>query len=242
MKWPRDKNQGGFTLVELIVIAPILMVTVIIMMSFLFNQFGQLTQEGARLRMVTDAQLVVLSMQDDVFFASAFMTTLNPGLTDPHEPSGGWDYATTPQTLIVSLPALTGSNRDPNREPVYIDTEGCDEAVIETNAPLLNNVIYFAEGTNLYKRTVSAPEGVVTCGTSHDKQTCPEAFVTQDCPRDILLTDKLNEFTVTYFDSNNTEVTDPELAKRVKVDIELKDRAFAEDVFGNATITMKKLN
>ncbi len=242
MRYYDQKNQKGFTLVELIVIAPVLMITIIIMMSFLFNQLGQLTQEGARLRMVTDAQLITLSMQDDVFFASAFMTTLNPGLSDTYEPSGGWTYSTTPETLIVSVPALTGSNRDVAREPVYVDTEGCEDEVIETNAPLLNNVIYFADGTNLYKRTVSAPSGVATCGTSYDKQTCPEANATATCPKDVLMTNRLNKFEVTYYDSDNTEVTDPEQAKRIKVDVELKDRAFAEDVYGNATITLKKLN
>ncbi len=59
---------------------------------------------------------------------------------------------------------------------------------------------------------------------------------------DVLLTDKLNKFEITYYDSDNTEVSDPEVAKRIKVDVELKDRAFAEDVYGNATITIKKLN
>lgn len=238
----RQIGRKGFTLVELLVIAPVLMVTIIIMMTFLFDQFGQLTQEGSRLRLVTESQLVTLSMQDDVFFASAFMSSLNPGLVDVHEPSGGWTNDTDPQTLIVSVPALTGSNRDPDRQPVYVDTEGCEAEVLETNAPLLNNVIYFAEGTNLYKRTVSAPEGVATCGTSYDKQTCPEASATEECRMDVLLTDKLNKFEITYYDSDNTEVSDPEVAKRIKVDVELKDRAFAEDVYGNATITIKKLN
>ncbi len=238
----RQIGRKGFTLVELLVIAPVLMVTIIIMMTFLFDQFGQLTQEGSRLRLVTESQLVTLSMQDDVFFASAFMSSLNPGLVDVHEPSGGWANDTDPQTLIVSVPALTGSNRDPDRQPVYVDTEGCEAEVLETNAPLLNNVIYFAEGTNLYKRTVSAPEGVATCGTSYDKQTCPEASATEECRMDVLLTDKLNKFEITYYDSDNTEVSDPEVAKRIKVDVELKDRAFAEDVYGNATITIKKLN
>lgn len=235
-------GQRGFTLVELIVIAPILMLTIVVLMGYLFNQFGQLTQEGARLRLVTDSQLITLSMQDDVFFASSFMTTLNPGLSDAHEPSGGWTYDTTPQTLIVSVPALTGNNRDPNRDQVYINTEGCDDGVIETNAPLLNNSIYFVDGTNLYKRTVTTDGSVATCGTSYDKQSCPAEFASDDCQKDILLTDKLNKFEITYYDSSNDEVTNPEQAKRIKVDVELKDRAFAEDVFGNSTITIKKLN
>lgn len=234
--------QDGFTLVELLVVAPVMIVTIVIMMSFLFNQFGQLTQEGAELRLVTDAQLITLTMQDDVFFASAFASEKNSNLEDAFAPSGGWQYDTDPDTFIISAPALTHSNRDPDREPVYINTEGCDPEVIGENSPLQNNVIYFADSTNLYKRTLTAPNSLATCGVSYEKQTCPEAQASSDCPKDVLLTDKLNAFEITYFDQDNNEVTVPEMAQRVKVDIELKDRAYAEDVYGRASISLKKLN
>ncbi len=237
------KNRDlGFTLVELLVVAPVMILTIIVMMTYLFNQYGQLTQEGASLRLTTDSQLLTLSIQDDVFFASSFDSSSNPILDDPHEPSGGWNYDTDPETLIISLPALTKNNRDPEREPVYIDTVGCEAENIEQNSVLYNNVILFAEGTNLYKRTLSAPSNMATCGTSYEKQTCPEAEATETCPKDILLTDKLNAFDVEYFDSNNQAVTNPEQATRVKVSVELKDRAFAEDIYGTSSITLKRLN
>lgn len=235
-------NSFGFTLVELLVVAPVMILTIIIMMTYLFNQYGQLTQEGASLRLTTDSQLLTLSIQDDVFFASSFDSSSNPILDDPHEPSGGWDYDTDPETLIISLPALTKNNRDPEREPVYIDTVGCEADNIEQNSVLYNNVILFAEGTNLYKRTLTAPSNMATCGTSYEKQTCPEDESSETCPKDILLTDKLNSFEVEYFDSDNQTVTNPEQATRVKVSVELKDRAFAEDIYGSSSITLKRLN
>lgn len=235
-------KSRGFTLVELLVVAPILMVTIVVMMSFLFNQLGQLTQEGARIRLVTDAQAITFSMQDDLLFASNFNSEINPGLEDTHAPDGGWDYNTTPETLIVSVPALTTSNRDANREVVYIDSVGCDDSVVEENGVLLNNVIFFIEGTNLYKRTVSAPESVATCGESYEKQTCPTDYVTEDCPKDVLLSDKLDSFSVVYFDNENNEIAEPDSATAIRVTISLKDRAFAEDVFGESSITLRRLN
>jgi len=238
----RTLQNTGFTLVELLVIAPIMMVTIIVMMSYLFGQLGQLTQEGARIRLGTEAQTITFSMQDDLLFASSFNSSINPGLDDPHAPDGGWTDSTTPETLIVAVPALTTSNRDENRQPVYIDSVGCEAEVIEENAPLLNNVIYFAAGTNLYKRTLSAPADVATCGTSYEKQSCPEDYATEACPRDVLLSDKLDSFAVTYYDIDHSEVVEPDTAVAVKIDIQLKDRAFAEDVFGNSSITLRKLN
>ena len=237
-----NSRQRGFTLIEVLVVAPLMMVTIIIMMTYLFNLFGQLTQEGASLRLTTDAQLITLALQDDVYFANAFVNSTNAGLSDTYAPNGGWTYNSTPKTLIISTPALTKNNRDPNRQPVYINTEGCDPANLQNNSALYNNIIVFVSGTKLYKRILTAPNTLATCGTSYEKQTCPEDHSSTSCPKDILLSDKLSSFKVTYFDSNNVEVTNPEQAQLIKVEIILKDRAYAEDIYRDSSITLKRLN
>jgi competence protein ComGC len=235
-------GTAGFTLVEVLVLSPIIMITIVITMTFLFNQYGQLTQQGAQLNLNVEAQNIAFSMQDDVFFASSFDQNKNDELVDAFQPSGGWRYNSNPATLIISTPALTANHRSPNRQPVYVDTEGCDASVIANNAPLFNNVIYFVSGTRLYKRILTAPTGLATCGASYLKQSCPSASVTATCPADRLLTDKLQTASFTYYDTNNTVITNPELAEKLKVDLTLKDRAFAEDITATSSITLRKLN
>jgi hypothetical protein len=181
-------------------------------------------------------------MQDDIFYADAFTSSLNSGLVDAYQPSGGWKPNTTPQTLIISTPALTANHRSDTRQPVFINTYGCSSDVLEDNAPLLNNVIYFANGSTLYKRIVTAPSTLATCGTSFFKQSCPTGHTSSTCEADRVVTTQLNSFTLTYYDQNNTVVTTPELASKVKVDLQLKDRAFAEDIYSSSSITLKKLN
>ncbi len=236
------KDQHGFTLVEVLIMAPIMILTIVFLMSFLFSQYGDLTKQGAQINLQTEAQVITFSMEDDVFFSNAFVQDLNAGLIDTYQPSGGWKYNTTPQTLIISEPAITKNRRDPDRQPVFINTVGCDTSVIEDNSPLYNNIIYFVSGTNLYKRVVSAPATMSTCGTSFMKQTCPQAHASTSCPADKLLTDKLDTFAVTYLDTNNNAVSDPEQAERLKVVLTLKDRAYAEDIHSTSTITLRKLN
>lgn len=218
------------------------MVTIIVIMSFLFNQFGQLTQQGAQLNLNVESGNIVFSMQDDIFYANAFTGSLNGGLVDDHQPSGGWTVNTTPQTLIISTPALTTHHRDENRQSVFIDSLGCDDAVLQNNAPLYNNVIYFADGTTLYKRIVSAPPTMATCGTSFFKQTCPADQTTSACQADIVVTKNLNNLVVTYYDPEDNVVTTPEMATKIKVDLQLKDRAYAQDIYTNSSITLKKVN
>lgn len=234
--------QQGFTLIEILIMSPIVMLTIVIIMSFLFNQYGQLTQQGAQLNLNVEAQNITFSMQDDLFFANAYSSGINSGLVDANQPSGGWKSNTTPQTLIVSVPAETANRRSDTRKPVYINTEGCDPLVLEDNSPLYNNVIYFVSGSNLYKRYLTAPSSMATCGTSFQKQTCPSNKVTSSCPADRLLTDKLQSFTVTYYDTSNTVTTTPDNAEKIKVDIQLKDRAYAEDLTSSSTITLRKIN
>lgn len=237
-------TERGFTLVEILIMSPIMMVTVVLLMSYLFNQYGQLTQQGALINLQVDAQNIVFGMQDDILFARYFESNKNANLTDAHQPSGGWTSNTTPNhTLILSDLALTTNRRDPNRQPVYINVYGCSpQATLELNDELLNNTIYFPSGVNLYKRTLTAPSTMSTCGTSYQKQTCPSASATPTCPPDKLLSDKLNSFTVTYYDTNNSVTASPELAEKIKVDLQLKDKSFAEDIYANATITLRKLN
>jgi type II secretory pathway pseudopilin PulG len=235
-------RQAGFTLIEVLIISPVVMLTIIIIMSFLFNQYGQLTQQGSQINLNIEAQNITFSMQDDIFYANAFNSGLNSGLLDTYQPSGGWKYNSDPKTLIISTPALTESYRSDTRKLVYINTEGCDASVIQENAPLYNNVIYFVSGTNMYKRIVSAPATMATCGTSFLPQSCPSDHTSASCPADRLLTDKLNSFTITYYDNANNVTTTPEQATKIKIDLQLKDKAYAEDIFTTNSITLKRLN
>ncbi|MDB5168929.1 MAG: hypothetical protein JWO41_285 [Candidatus Saccharibacteria bacterium] len=239
----RSRNELGFTIVELMVICPILMAVIAFMMSYLFRQFGELTKNSTQVNLQVTAQAAIFNLQDDVFFANAFVSDLNTGLTDSYAPSGGWVASSNPLKFIISTPAETGSHRSASRSAVYINTLGCSpQSTKELNDPLYENIIIFTSGTNLYKRIVTAPSTMATCGTSFRKQTCPAANASPSCPADILLTDRLSSMTVTYKNSSGTVVTTPEQASLVAINLTLTDTAFAEPVSATSTITLRRLN
>lgn len=235
--------QKGFTLLEILIMSPVVFITVIVIIGYLFGQYGQLTQQGALINLQVEAQNATFSMQDDIFFARAFNTTINNNLVDPFQPNGGWTYNSNPPRLIVSTVATTADHRSPDRKPVYINTYGCSpQETLEKNDELYNNVIYFVSGTTLYKRTLTAPSGMATCGSSYLKQNCPAANANNACPADHVLTDKLQSLIITYYDTDNNVTSSPAAAEKVQVTVNLKDRAFAEDITANSSITMRKLN
>jgi len=236
-------KERGFTLVELLVIGPVMLLAAITTMTFLINQYGQVVKQDGQLRLRMESQNLLFGFQDDLWFANQFSSTINSNLSDPYEPTGGWSSATTPPTLIVSLTALTTNQRDPNRQPVYINESTCTPPDGNgANSILYNNTIYFLEGTNLYKRTLTAPAGLVTCGTSYEKQTCPQANSSPTCRADPVLSDHVTSFSVIYYDVDNVVTTIPENAESVEVNLTLTDKAFGETVTANSNLRLRKLN
>jgi hypothetical protein len=236
-------RERGFTLVELLVIGPVMLLATITAMTFLFNQYGQIVKQDGQLRLRMEAQNLLFGFQDDLWFANQFSSTINSNLSDPYQPAGGWNNATSPPTLIVSLTALTTNQRDPNRQPVYINESTCTPPDGDgANSILYNNTIYFQEDTNLYKRTLTAPAGLATCGTSYEKQTCPEANSSPTCRADPVLSDHVTSFSVTYYDVDNVVTTTPESAESVEVSLTLTDKAFGENVTATSSLRLRKLN
>ncbi len=239
----KQTKQAGFTLIEILVICPILMAVITFMISYLFRQFGQLTKQNVQINLQVEAQTDIFNIQDDVFFANAFVSTINSNLTDTYAPSGGWKNSTNPTQMIISTPASTANHRYPNRQPVYINTFGCTPAsVLQQNDILYDNIVIFASGTNLYKRIITAPGSLSTCGTDYRHQTCPAANATQACKADILLSSHLSSLTFTYLNSNGAIVTIPEQATVVKAALVLSDVGFGDVVTGSSTITLRRLN
>lgn len=233
----------GFTLVELLIISPIVMAIIAFMMNYLFNQYGQLTVQNAQINLQVGAQAAVFAMQDDIFFANSFVSDLNDNLTDANAPSGGWHASSSPTILIISTPAETASHRSATRQPVYINTLGCSpDSVKQENDVLYNNIIFWVSGTNLYKRVVTAPSSMSTCGSSWQKQSCPAASASSTCPADNLMTDKLGSFTVTYYDNSGAVVSTPEQATALKINLTLTDTAFAQTVTANSNMTIRRIN
>lgn len=236
----------GFTLVEMLVVAPIFILVSMTMLGFLIDRYGALLVNAARVRLVTEAQSMLITMEDELIFADDYLEALDPELNDPNDPFSGWDFDTDPDTLIISETALTSDRRDPDREFVYKASDGC--ATIA-----LNNLIYFAVDNpdddyyTLYKRTV-APD-YATCGDDYKETSCPAAELGMNgCNKvDGEITNNLVDFQVEYYDEDGNLIDtgsggSPLSGERVRVIVTLGDIAYGETIEETLALTMKKLN
>lgn len=234
-------NSKGFTLMELVIIGPILMAVIAIMMNFMFNQYGQLLVQNTAVNLQVQSGNILASIKPEASNASSYVSSINSGQNDEFAPSGGWSANNNSGVLIISTPALTAPYGKADSQKVFINSVGCEpENTRMGNDTLLVNIVYFAEGNNLYRRVLSSSGNLSTCGNNYFKQTCPSSNSSSSCPEDKLLTNQLDEFKVSYVDQNGNITAKPEEGAMVKISLKLKDKAYAETVTAGSELTIRK--
>ncbi len=248
----RLREQGGFTLVEMLVVVPIYVLIVMVMFGVLIDQYGELIKQNSRVRLQAEAQSLLLTIEDEILFATEYRETKLSNLTDYFEPSGGWNYNTNPDTLIINETALTADRRDPDREFVFNPHPFFGCAYPYTIA--FDNLIYFTQDNpddsfkTLYKRTL-VPDPSSVCQTNYKVQTCPAGNIgTYNCQRDdAIISRNVVDFDVVYYDESGNVIDDETgapltNAERVRVVLTLGAVAYGETIQESAFISMKKIN
>ncbi len=235
-------GKNGFTIIEVVVVLPTMIMLTAAMLTIIFNMFMSLGEASAETSLKVEAQTILLAIQDDLQYADGYLSSISSDLSDSF--SANYTGLTSANRLIISSPASTSNRRSETRQPVYKNTIGCAAATLDNNPPAYDNLIYFGSGSNLFKRTLVLPSAVATCGTNFLKQSCPSTeALSAACPDyDKRLTDKLSSLNITYYDSSGNTVTNPVLGTYLRFTITLTDRVNAEDITETQSLTVKRLN
>lgn len=258
-------SQLGFTITELLIAIPIASLILVVLFAELFNQYTVVLSEAARSNLRTSGQALLINLQDELLFTIAYGETKDVNLSDPYEPSGGWAYNSTPQTLIINEIALDSTRRDNDRHIVRRRFNPCATSSVTANPVAINNVIYFVKdvpGSNydaLYKRTLTptyllcgidsgtgspCEPTTSTCLGNAKKTSCPSENVgTGTCATaDSLLTDKVQGLSIKYFAENNVETPFPSAADKLEITLTLGDKIYGRDVSVEVKHTIRKIN
>jgi prepilin-type N-terminal cleavage/methylation domain-containing protein len=243
-KFKISKSQKGFTIIEILIVLPLVAILSLVISSTVFDQYGQLLQGSARARLRVEGETTLLSLEDELLFTTNFASVKSNDLTDANAPVGGWTSNTTPtDTLIIYETALDSDRRDPDREFIYKKSGACSSSYNIA----LNNLVYFTtqntadQYRTLYRRTIVP--SYETCGVNFKNQTCPASSVTSPCQgADALLSTKVVDFQLEYFDENNIAVTNPFDAELIKLRLTLGEKIYGKNIQVTSTISMKKIN
>lgn len=198
---------------ELIVATAITSVLVVGIMTFLTTTMVNNSVRNARADLLREAQLTLDVLTKDIRL-SANVDAANR-LEDPNSPDEGeeegFGWISDSDTLVLATAV-----EDTNRNIIFQD-----EAHYITEK---NNIVYYVQDGNLYKRTIAAdiPDNRLTT-------TCPESAASSSCRADTKLVQNVQEFSIRYFDTLDQEV-DPDNARSVEATLSLSRKRFGRDV------------
>ncbi len=163
----------GFTLVEMLIIAPIVILMIGIFISAIVSMTGDVLATRASNSMAYNIQDALNRIQSDVNLSGSFLATNNINVISPQ---GYNDNDATPfhnansssaigQILILNTYATTSNPTILTRNIVYISNQpnSCSNALVNQNQPLMMNIVYFVKNNTLWRRVI-APANYATTG------------------------------------------------------------------------------
>lgn len=216
-------NQAGVTIVELLVVIGIASVLLISFMTVSVYMYGDTIRSSLYAQLATESETVLRSVVEELRQSSSIRT--NNSNPDTNAPGGAWTTSDSNLILIISTPALDSSNN-------FIINPA-------TGYPYQNEIVYFASGSNLYKRYLanpSAPGDVM-------KTTCPAAASSSSCPQDILMSDHFKTLNFVFYDQDDAVTTSIPAARSIKLFIQMQRKTYGKTLTfdNNIRITIRNI-
>jgi len=240
MKSLRQHNKNrGFTLVEMLIVAPMVIIIIGIIIVSIVTLTGESLAEGGRAQLLNDVQDSLDRIEADVKFSGSYLSTNNFTPTAPQGADNAAQkfvsVASGNDTLILNSFFTTTNPAISTRTLVYLpDTPfACNDASIVQNQVMTNNIVYFVKDSSLWRRTVATntyASKACPSTTIWQQPSCPEALMSTNTSlciaQDELLLSGVqpSDFVVEYFLSasdatpaSGTENSDPD-ARQIAID------------------------
>lgn len=214
------RRQAGFTIVELLVAISLLGIISVSLIATFSNYLSIITRNSRSNELTAESQNLLRATVEELRYGAGVRQTNT--ITDPNAP-GGWNTSNSSFVIIIAMPAVDTANN------YIIDPD--------TGSPYNNELVYFKEGTTLYKRTLANPLAVGNKVVT----SCPSGAVTTTCPADRLLTPNTSSFSFELYDQDNTLTPDPLLARSININLLLERDTFGEPISfdNNIRITLR---
>lgn len=246
MQHTSTSKQRGFTLVEIAVVTPIMILVAISIIAVLITLVSSTVRPNAKSILMQQQEKALDSIESDVNNSSIILSTLPSNFSD----SNSVDYASPPAGTTVLRVQTYDQIVNPNDTsgtkviPAFKDSAACSN-ITDLNATNILPIvtIYYVKNEVLYRRTLidnTSPAPAI-CGTKLAKQTCLTCT-----PEDLALVraDQISGFAVTYYTGINNDVvtTDPTLAKSATISITASLEAGGDTVENTTSLRVARLN
>lgn len=265
----KNKKPVGFTLVEVLVIIPVIMLFIVSFITVIVRVTGDAIVTHRRNDIVYTANDSLNRIEQDVRFSNSFLAESSFTPVAPQ----GYNNDASPFRIeedpgVILILSVYATNRSPNnqtRQLIFLADQpnSCDSSGVNSNPPLRLNIVYFVKDRSLFRRVIlpqntsGALSSAICDGTSSSTSaakvwqlpTCDRNEVNGTTCRtedDQPIENSLESYTVEYFESPNStsplESDSLSSATTVSVSLNLKRSAAGRDITHTATARATKFN
>lgn len=229
-----SSSSRGFTLVEILVIAPLIIITVAIFVALIITITGDVLRTKGSNDLIYNTQDTLNRIEQDANLAVEFRATsytpLSPnGITGTTNFDGSSAFTvggSSPARLILRSLSTDKQPLSETRQLIYKSPPSCSGSTV----PYTHDIIYFIKGSSLWRRVLigdSTLAGTNTagapCATPWQIATCSPGYTSTVCKAEDseLMTD-IQSVTVEYFKDDGTSATSAEASIAVAVRVTIQ--------------------
>lgn len=231
-----NKNSG-FTVVELVVVAPAVILAIGAFIVAIIAMTGETLASRATNSLAYDIDAALSQIEQDINLSDSFLATNQFEIASPqglNDDSTDFSNASTDggNALILSQTATTTNPIQPSSTVKLIDDPyECSSPLINQNKKLSINIVYFIKDNTLWRRTLLPADYASTaCITPWQLPSCSPGYSASFCKtNDMRMVDGVSSpgFTIQYFASKdssaaNSFVINPDASTEARGEI-LKD-------------------
>ncbi|MEO5949815.1 MAG: fibronectin type III domain-containing protein [Candidatus Saccharimonadales bacterium] len=244
-----NKKIHGFTLVELLVVTPIVLLIISSFVVVLINLTGDALINREQLVQAKDNQSALDRIEQDVRLSNRFLAQ---NRTIMNSPQGVNDNTTNftnvgagnGTALILQTISTDKNPIDTSRNLVFLTNSpnACASPLVTSNSPYYVNIAYFVKNTNLYRRVLMTYNpSPAPCVTPWQQPTCTTGLQNGNTciSEDSILATGVSSLNLDYYTdpSSSTAITD---ASSTSLTVTQRDSALANANSVKASITLAK--
>lgn len=249
--------KKGFTLVEMLVIAPILILAIGGFIVVLISMVGDALKSRDNNALVYNTQASLDRIEQDIRLGVQFGTTTgtlpSPQGSDSNF-TGTAAFTSTAGALIISSLSTDRNPGDGAREIVYYENQpnACG-ANQNYNTPFISTVVYYVYNNALYRRvlvptyTLTTGQLNTVCDAPWQQNSCSPGYVSAQCQtQDAKLMDDVSSLSVAYYSSPSSSTdlgaANATAAVTVGVTINSTKTSAGQPISNTAAVRATKIN
>lgn len=215
-----NRPQSGFTLIEVLLVAPIIILAVMIVVGLMVVMTGDVIISRQRVAFAYSNQTALDQIEQDIRTGTQALAT-SGSLPSPQGSDAGFTgtaaFANPGSYLVIEANATTANPIDSTRQLVFYASQpyACGSANESNNSTMRVKIIYYVDGTTLRRRTiVPSYTSSSVCQTPWQRNSCKNGSTAASICQgyDDTVASNVSAFTVSYYpnSSSTTSVPSPD--------------------------------